>query len=129
MLNKIDEILTQIRTVPAFKYVSDNQHEEINDYPAAVLEDEINIDLEKLAVNGQIYNGKMSFTLWLHFPVEWSRDQIATEFDLIVKALTTVSGVNYIKILRLRRTFWQIGSIKTRSVSATIEFLTREAWV
>jgi hypothetical protein len=129
LFSKLDTIKTAVETVEAIKYAANETHSEIPDYPAYQVEDNVDVELEKIAVNGQIYNATMRFPFWLHVPIEWTETELMSLFDSVIQAIAGVSGVNYVKVTKGRRTFWQMGSYKTRSISATVEILTKEAWV
>ena len=129
MFDKIEDIKTNVEAVEAIEYAANDIHTEITDYPAYVVEDNVDVDLKKISVNGQIYMATMRFNFWVHCPFDWTPAAVMALFEDVVKAIAGTTGVDYIRLTKGRRTFWQMGSYKTRSIMATVEILTKESWV
>jgi hypothetical protein len=130
LFDKLETIRLAVADVDGIEYTSNNIHDEITDYPAYQVEDNVEVDLLKIAVNGQIYNATMRFNFWVHTNFDdYTDEETLTLFEEVFKAIAATTGVNYITVTKGRRTFWQMGSYKTRSITATVEILTKESWV
>lgn len=131
MFNKIDDVLTAVDAVSGIEYVADNVYTEITSFGAFIIDENVDVELEKLSVNGQIYNVRMVTDWYLHVVyADYTKAQFKTLLENVIKALAATSGFNYIKIVDMKLlTPYQIGSTKTRTAFGTVEFFSKESWV
>ena len=131
MFEKIDTVLTAVDAVSGIEYVSDIIADEITAYSAFVIDGDVELELEKISVNGQIYNATMRTEFYLHVKYDsYSKAQFKTLFENVIKAIAALTDFQYIKATDLKTLMpFQIGQEKTRTMFGTIEFLTKETWV
>jgi len=131
LFNKIDDVLTAVDAVSGIEYVADNVYTEITSFGAFIIDENVDVELEKLSVNGQIYNVRMVTDWYLHVVyADYTKAQFKTLLENVIKALAATSGFNYIKIVDMKLlTPYQIGSTKTRTAFGTVEFFSKESWV
>ena len=134
MFELLDTVRTAVDAVSGIEYTSDNLYDEITAYSAFIIDENIEVELEKIAINGQIYNAIMRADFYLHvIYANYTKTQLQTLFENVIKAIAATassSGFKYIKVINIKQmTPFQIGSTKTRTIFGTIEFYTQENWV
>jgi len=127
----IDNITTAVDAVSGIEFVSDNLYNEITDYSAFIIDENVEMELGKISVNGQIYSATMRTEFYLHVKYDdYTKAEFKTLFVNVIKAIAALTVFQYISITDLHLlTPLQIGAEKTRTVFGTIEMLTKEAWV
>lgn len=131
MFDKVDDILTAVDAVTGINYVADNLYEEPTDFGAFIIDENVDVELEKISVNGQIYNVKMICDWYLHVVyADYTKAQFKTLLENVIKAAAATSGFNYIRFIDMKLlTPYQVGSTKTRTAFGTVELFTKESWV
>lgn len=131
MFNLIDNITTAVDAVEGIEFVSDNLYEEPTAYSAFTIDENVEMELEKIAINGQIYNAIMRTQFYLNVKyADYTKAQFKTLFENVIKAIAALTVFQYIKVTDLHLlTPMQIGQEKTRTIFGTIEMYTKETWV
>lgn len=130
MFDKIDAIIAKVTTdITTLKYISDNDYDEITAYPAFVLANVHDFELEKISINGQIYNSRLKIHFFLFADIDMTSANFKTLAESVIKSIAGTTGFEYIRFLNLRLTDWQIGANKVRGLDSYVELLSREAWV
>ena len=131
MFELIDNILTAVDAVSGIEYVSDIIADEITDYSAFIIDGDVELELEKISINGQIYSAIMRTEFYLHVKYDsYSKAQFKTLFENVIKAIAALTNFQYIKVTNLKTLMpFQIGREKTRTMFGTIEFMTKETWI
>ena len=131
MFELIDNITTAVDAVSGIEFVSDNLYNDITAYSAFVIDENVEMDLGKISVNGQIYSATMRTEFYLHVKYDdYTKAQFKTLFVNVIKAIAALTVFQYISVTDLHLlTPLQIGAEKTRTIFGTIEMLTKEAWV
>jgi len=131
LFDLIDNIKTAVDAVSGIEYVSDNLYDEITAYDAFIIDENVELELEKISINGQIYNATMRTEFYLHAKyATYTKAQFKTLFENVIKAIAALTDFQYIKVTNLKLlTPFQIGAEKTRTIFGTIEMMTKETWV
>lgn len=131
MFEKIDDILTAVDAVSGINYVADNLYEEPTAFGVFIIDENVAVELEKISVNGQIYNARMICDWYLHVNYDdYTKAQFKTLLENVIKAVAATSGFNYIRFIDMKLlTPYQVGSTKTRTAFGTVELFTKESWV
>lgn len=134
MFELIDNITTAVDAVANIEQVADNLYTEIASFPAFVIDENVEMDMGKLSVNGQIYTAVMKTEFYLHVPYDsYTKAQFKTLYVAVLTAIGALQSntvFQYINITDVHLlTPLQIGSEKTRTLFGTIEMMTKETFV
>ena len=131
MFELIDDIKTAVDAVEDIEFVSDNLYDEITAFSAFIIDENVEMDLGKISINGQIYSAIMRTEFYLHVKYDdYTKAQFKTLFVNVIKAIADLTVFQYINVTDLHLlTPLQIGAEKTRTLFGTIEMMTKEAWV
>ena len=132
----IDNITTAVDAVTNIEYVSDNLYAEIpaDSFPAFIIDENVEMDMSKISVNGQIYIASMRTEFYLHVPYDsYSKAQFKTLYIAVLTAIGALQSntvFQYINITDVHLlTPNQVGSEKTRTLFGTIEMMTKETFL
>ena len=130
----IDNITTAVDAVEGIEFVSDNLYNEITAYSAFIVDENVEIETVKIAINGQIYSSIMRTEFYLHVKYDgYTKAQFETLFVNVIKAIAALKSSTVFQDIKITDvkllTPMQIGQEKTRTIFGTIEMMTKEAWV
>lgn len=130
MFDKIDAIIAKVTTdITSLKYISDRYYNEITAYPAFVLDNLFNFDLEKISINGQIYNSKLTIHPFLFTDIDETSANFKTLAESVIKSIAGTTGFELIRFSKISIFDCQPFAYKLKCMEFYVELLSREAWV